>query len=98
MVRSILEAFLGCRPLSHSMCLAIPGKVLEIQGNVAKVDFGNGVIRDADITLVDVDIGKYVLVHTGYAIQVMEEDDAMETLDLWREILSASDQITKDET
>lgn len=80
------------------MCLAIPGKVLEIQGNVAKVDFGNGVIRDADITLVDVDIGKYVLVHTGYAIQVMEEDDAMETLDLWREILSASDQITKDET
>ena len=97
MVPGILEAFLGCRPPSHSMCLAIPGKVLEIQGNVAKVDFGNGVIRDADITLVDVDVGKYVLVHTGYAIQVMEEEDARETLDLWREILDAFEQSPQDE-
>ena len=78
------------------MCLAIPGKVLEIQGNVAKVDFGNGVIRDVDITLVDVDVNKYVLVHTGYAIQVMEEEDAKETLDLWREILDAFDQGPQD--
>jgi hydrogenase expression/formation protein HypC len=69
------------------MCLAIPGRVLEIQGNVAKVDFGNGVIRDVDVTLVDVDVGRYVLVHTGYAIQV---------LDLWREILDAFDQGPQD--
>ena len=79
------------------MCLAIPGKILEIQGNVAKVDFGNGVIRDVDITLVDVEVGKYVLVHTGYAIQVMEEEDARETLDLWREILDAFEQSPQDE-
>ena len=78
------------------MCLAIPGKVLEIKGNVAKVDFGNGVIRDVDITLVDVDVGKYVLVHTGYAIQVMEEEDAWETLDLWREILNVFEQSPQD--
>ena len=74
------------------MCLAIPGKVLEIRGNVAKVDFGHGVIKDVDVTLVDVNVGKYVLVHTGYAIQVMEEDNARETLDLWREILEAFDK------
>ena len=78
------------------MCLAIPGKVLEIQGNVAKVDFGNGVIRDVDVTLVDVDVGRFVLVQPGYAIQVMEEEDARETLDLWREILDAFDQGPQD--
>ena len=80
------------------MCLAIPGKVLEIQGKVAKVDFGNGVTRDIDITLVDVDLGNYVLVHTGYAIQVMEEEDAKENLDLWREILDAFDQDPQNKT
>ncbi len=95
-MRGILEAFLGVRTPSSSMCLAIPGRVLEIQGNVAKVDFGSGVIRDADITLVDVEVGKYVLVHTGYAIQVMEEEDARETLDLWKEILDAYDQDPQD--
>jgi len=93
---AFLEGFLGVQPPSQSMCLAIPGKVLETQGNVAKVDFGNGVIRDVDITLVDVDVGKYVLVHTGYAIQVMEEEDARETLDLWREILDAFNQSPQD--
>ncbi len=78
------------------MCLAIPGRVLQIQGNVAKVDFGNGVIRDVDVTLVDVDMGRYILVHTGYAIQVIDEEDAKETLDLWREILDAFEQGPKD--
>ena len=71
----------------HRMCLAIPGKVLEIAGNIAKVDFGYGATREVDITLVDVEVGKYVLVHTGYAIQVLEEEDAEETLRLWREML-----------
>lgn len=69
------------------MCLAIPGRVLEIDGNVAKVDFGYGATRDVDVTLVDVEKGQYVLVHVGYAIQVLDEEEAEETLKLWREIL-----------
>jgi len=69
------------------MCLAIPGKVLEIDGRTARVDFGYSAIREVDITLVDVMVGQYVLVHTGYAIQVLDEEDALETLRLWREIL-----------
>jgi len=69
------------------MCLAIPAKVLEVQGDVAKVDFGEGVLREVNVTLVDVQIGEYVLVHAGYAIQVIDRKAAEETLQLWDEIL-----------
>ena len=72
------------------MCLAVPGKVLVIDRNYAKVDFGGGALREVDITLVDVEVGQYVLVHTGYAIQVMSENEAQETLALWKEILDAT--------
>jgi len=73
------------------MCLAIPGKVLQIEGNIAKVDFGSGVSRDVDITLVDVRVGQYVLIHVGYAIQVLDKEEAEETLKLWKEILEVLD-------
>jgi hydrogenase expression/formation protein HypC len=73
------------------MCLAIPGRVVEIVDNIARVDFGHGVTREVDITLVDVDVGGYVLVHTGYAIQVLEAAEAEETLKLWREILRSTE-------
>jgi len=74
------------------MCLAVPGKVLEIEGTSAKVDFGHGTVRDVDISLVDVAQGQYVLVHTGYAIQIMDEEEAKVTLDLWKEILESLEE------
>lgn len=73
------------------MCLAIPAKVVEIKENMAKVDFGEGVLRDVNVTLVDVKLGEYVLVHAGYAIQVLDKESAEETLQLWREILAQSE-------
>jgi hydrogenase expression/formation protein HypC len=69
------------------MCLAIPAKVLEIQGDIAKVDFGQGVARDVNVMLVEAHVGEYVLVHAGYAIQVIDKEAAEETLRLWEEIL-----------
>jgi len=72
------------------MCLAVPGRVLEVHGNLAKVDFGNGAVREVDVSLVDVKPGQYVLVHVGYAIQVIDEEEARETLRLWEEILGVS--------
>ena len=69
------------------MCLAIPAKVMEIQGDVAKVDFGQGVARDVNVMLVEARVGEYVLVHAGYAIQVIDQEAAEETLRLWEEIL-----------
>ena len=43
------------------------------------------------MTLVDAKVGDYVLVHAGYAIQTMDEKDALETLALWKEILAAGE-------
>lgn len=68
------------------MCLAIPAKVLGINENVATVDFG-GVRREVDISLTDADIGQYVIVHAGFAIQVLNEEEARETLELFDQIL-----------
>jgi len=68
------------------MCLGIPGKVLEIEKNVAKVDVG-GLLRDVSLDLCpDVSIGEYVLIHTGFAIQKVDEEEAMETLELLRQL------------
>jgi len=71
------------------MCLAIPAEVKEVNGDTARVDFGGGVLRDVNISLVDVQVGEYVLVHVGYAIQVIDRKAAQETLQLWREILQS---------
>jgi hydrogenase expression/formation protein HypC len=75
------------------MCLAIPAKVLSVKDETAQVDFGNGVLREVSVMLVEARTGDYVLVHAGYAIQVLDEKEAEETLRLWDEILkSESDQ------
>jgi len=76
------------------MCLAIPGKVIEIEKNKehATVDYGDGTKRKANVTLVDVKVGDYVLVHAGFAIEVLNEKEAEETLDLFREILSYEEE------
>ena len=76
------------------MCLAIPAKVLTIDKDKAHVDFGEGVAREINVTLVTVKVGDYVLVHAGYAIQVLDEKDAQETLRLWNEILETQPEQT----
>jgi len=71
------------------MCLAIPARVVNIRNDKAEVDFGEGVLREVNVALVKVRVGDYVLVHAGYAIQVLDEKEAQETLDLWNQILEA---------
>ena len=77
------------------MCLAIPGKIIEIDKNKehATVDYGDGIKRKANITLVNVKIGDYILVHAGFAIEVLNEKEAQETLNLFREMLSSGEGI-----
>ncbi|HOM95788.1 MAG: HypC/HybG/HupF family hydrogenase formation chaperone [Candidatus Methanofastidiosa archaeon] len=72
------------------MCLAVPGKIEKIKDNVGVVDF-NGVKREVRLDLVDVKIGDYVIVHTGFAIEKMDEKDALESLDIWKELLKAEE-------
>jgi hydrogenase expression/formation protein HypC len=72
------------------MCLAYPGKVIELDGDFARVDFGEGTIKEGvNISLVQAKVGDYVLVHAGYAIQTVDEAEARQTLKFWREILAA---------
>ena len=76
------------------MCLAVPGKVESIDGRTAIVDFG-GVKREAIIDLMEpgsIKPGTYVLVHTGFVIQIMDEQEALETLEAWRQVLANVEQ------
>ena len=67
------------------MCLAVPGKIIQIDGKKAVVDYG-GVRREVDISLVDTKPGDYVIVHAGFAIQIMDPQAAQESLELWKEM------------
>lgn len=72
------------------MCLAIPGKIIGISSDKkhAMVDYGDGTKRQANISLVKVKKGDYVLVHAGFAIEILDEDEAKKTLELFKEMLS----------
>jgi hydrogenase expression/formation protein HypC len=71
------------------MCLAIPALIVSVEGNSANVDFGQNVLRSVNISLVNAKVGDYVIVHAGYAIQIVKEEEAKETLKLWKEVLEA---------
>ncbi len=74
------------------MCLAVPMKVLSIEGNMGTVEAW-GVRREADLAMVQpVNIGDYVLVHAGFAIQTMDEEEAMITLETLKEVAEMSEQ------
>jgi hydrogenase expression/formation protein HypC len=73
------------------MCLAVPAEVVELQGNLALVDFG-GVRRRIAVSLVpSVQLGDYVLVHAGMAIEIIDLEEAERTLALIREVLQAEE-------
>ncbi|MEA4922527.1 MAG: HypC/HybG/HupF family hydrogenase formation chaperone [Eubacteriaceae bacterium] len=67
------------------MCIAIPGKVIEISGTTAKTDFSGNIV-EVNTGLVEPKVGQYVLVHAGCAIEVMEKDKAEELIDLFGEL------------
>ena len=68
------------------MCLAIPMRVIEVEGEEALVEIG-GVKKKVIINLVkDVKIGDYLIVHAGFAIQKLDEKEALETLKLLKEM------------
>ncbi|UCE80440.1 MAG: HypC/HybG/HupF family hydrogenase formation chaperone [Methanobacteriota archaeon] len=72
------------------MCLAVPAEIITIDGAVAKADFG-GVARSVNISLVDAKVGDFVIVHAGYAIEVLDREEAEKTLQLFRELLTQDD-------
>lgn len=79
------------------MCLGVPGKIVEIYTDrglrMCKVDFG-GVLREVCIeTLSDVKVGDYTIVHAGFALSILNEAEAQETLDLLREMSMLDEEL-----
>ena len=79
------------------MCLGVPGKIVELYIadtlHMCKVDFG-GVTREACIeTLPDAKIGDYTIVHAGFALNLLSEQEAQETLDILVELAAFEDQL-----
>jgi len=71
------------------MCLGIPMRIVEADGNEAVVESG-GVRKNVRLELIGGgSVGDYVLVHTGYAIERVDEAEALETLDLIRQVHDA---------
>ena len=76
------------------MCIAAPAKVVEINREKESLfaDFG-GVRQEAKINLLpDVEIGDYVLIHAGYAIEKLSEEAAKESLEAWEELLEVLEE------
>lgn len=79
------------------MCLGVPGKILEIYQSgglrMCKIDFG-GVVREACIeTLPEAKPGDYTIIHAGFALNILSEEEARETLDLLREISDINEEL-----
>jgi len=83
------------------MCLAIPGKIVEIidvENHIAKVEIG-GVRRAVNIGMLDdVEIGEYVLVHVGFAMTKVDEKEAEETLRILQELGSYQEEFEQFQT
>ncbi len=67
------------------MCVAVPGKIIEINGDTAKVDIMSNVC-DVNIKLVSAKVGDYVLIHAGCVLEVLKKDMAEEILSIFDEL------------
>ncbi|MGP8070469.1 MAG: HypC/HybG/HupF family hydrogenase formation chaperone [Candidatus Bathyarchaeia archaeon] len=75
------------------MCLTFPGKVVAINGEFASVDYGpDGIRNNINVSLVRPSLGNYVLVQSGFAVKLLSNDEAMETLNLWKMIRELDSQ------
>ena len=79
------------------MCLSIPAKVEKIEGDMAVVSVG-GTEYNASLQMVeDVKLGDYILLHTGFAIQKISEEEALETLKVFEEFEDLNKQMDQEE-
>ena len=82
------------------MCLAVPGKILEIYTagalRMCKIDFG-GVTREACIeTLPEAKVGDYTIIHAGFALNLLSEEEAQATLDALIELAALDEDLLED--
>jgi len=78
------------------MCLAIPGRLIKILDNtglkMGEVDY-DGVVSQVCLEYVpEIVVGQYTVVHAGFALSILDEEEASKTLNLWQELLEKADQ------
>ncbi len=74
------------------MCLGIPAKIVKIENNMGTIDM-EGTQREVSLLLQeDAKVGDYVIVHAGFAIQKIDEEEALETLKFLRQIVTELDE------
>ena len=79
------------------MCLSVPAKIVEINGEIARVAVGETIVNASLQMLDDVEIGDYVLLHTGFALQKISAADAAETLALFEELEELNKEMDREE-
>ena len=83
------------------MCLAIPGKILEIFEDhglkMGRIDYA-GTVNVACLEYIpEAEVGQYVIVHAGFALSVLDEEEAQKTLELWSELEAAAEEERRQE-
>ena len=79
------------------MCLAVPAQIKHIASDMAEVDLG-GVSLSVGLAMTpEANVGDYVIVHAGYAISVLDEAEALETLRLFEELSAVEQELAADE-
>ncbi len=74
------------------MCIAIPAEVIEKkEGNIGIVDYGD-LRQEVRLDLVDVEVGEFVLVHVGFAIQKLSREEGFETREIFRQVFAAMEE------
>ncbi len=83
------------------MCLGVPGKITEIYEKdglqMAKVDFGAGVLRECCLAYIpEAKAGDWTVIHVGFALNLLSEQEALETLALLQEIIDLGEELGPD--
>jgi hydrogenase expression/formation protein HypC len=79
------------------MCLSVPAQVMKIEGENAEVSVG-GTMMNANLSMVDdVHVGDYILLHTGFALQKIDEEEAIETLKTFEEFSDLNEMLDEEE-
>lgn len=74
------------------MCIAIPAELIEKKaGNIGVVDYGD-LRQEVRLDLVDVEVGEFVLIHVGFAIQKLSREEGLETREIFRQVYAALEE------
>lgn len=79
------------------MCLSIPAKINNIEGDMATVSVGNITYKASLCMVDDAQVGDYVLLHTGFAIQKINPEEAEETLRIFRDFEQLNEELDREE-